>query len=119
MHGKQQREGSIPPPGRADTGQGWLLPAGLQDVTGIKMQSLTKDAEEQVTRAVPLVLQGPGSGTSQCDPHPSQGSCQKRQLLVIIYRSQQSERRRIHIPVGDFMAQSHLLLGEQKFRAIF
>lgn len=113
--GSSRREGLIPAPGRADTGQGWLLPAGLRDKNAVSW----RDAEEQVTQAVLLVLQGPGSGISQSDPHPSQGSCQKRQLLVIIYKRQQPECRRIHIPVRDLMAQSHLLLGEQKFGAIF
>lgn len=36
-------------------------------------------------------------------------SCQKRQLLVIIDGKQQPERRRMHTPVGDVMAQSHPL----------
>lgn len=91
---------------------GCLLPAGLRFDTGIKTRSLLGGMQRGGRHQLDRWCSGDPAQEYLSDLHQSQSSCQKRQLMVI----KNPERRRMRIPVGDFMAQSHLFLGEQKFR---
>lgn len=94
--GSREREGRIPSPGRARPGQGRLSAAHrARCAPGIQHSVCRRDA-------VPL-----GTGPQRPAPLPAVGN-RERQLLVIVHGRQQPERRRMHVPVGDIMAQSHL-----------
>lgn len=94
------KEGSPPLPvqstSRAGQGQAGCCPQGSVCTRDKKAAWWRRDAEGR----------GPHWGLAQSDP--TTPSCQKRQLLVIIDGRQQPEGRRMHTPVGDIMAQSHL-----------
>lgn len=101
------KEGSPPLPvqGTLRAGLPACCPQGSV-CTRDKIHSLVKGCRRAGDASCTLARRGPRWGLAQSD-HTAPG-CRKRQLLVIIDGRQQPEGRRMHTPVGDIMAQSHL-----------